>query len=209
MTKITENKYGKYSNEIDKILEKITNFSLDDRSRLDAAYAYDAAAAAYDAAAAYAYDAAAAYAADAFAYAAYAYDAAAAAYDAFAYAAYDADAAAYDATATTAARDNWWKFRRVFWYAILAWLAKDKITTAQFDLLMTGYKHYTATEEKEDETNTTASGLKCVSNHLLPLGSNGMVTVLGCGCSYEFKLTPSKDNSHKAHVFQITGYENA
>ena len=151
MTKITENKYGKYSNEIDKILEKSTNFSLDDRSRLDA----------------------------------------------------DAYDAAYDA------RDNWWKFRRVFWYAILAWLAKDKITTAQFDLLMTGYKHYTATEEKEDETNTTASGLKCVSNHLLPLGSNGMVTVLGCGCSYEFKLTPSKDNSHKAHVFQITGYENA
>ena len=97
----------------------------------------------------------------------------------------------------------------MFWYAILAWLAKDKITTAQFDLLMTGYKHYTATEEKEDETNTTASGLKCVSNHLLPLGSTGMVTVLGCGCSYEFKLTPSKDNSHKAHVFQITGYENA
>ena len=194
MTKITENKYGKYSNEIDKILEKITNFSLDDRSRLDAAAAAAVYAAVYAAAAYDAYDAA--------------YDAYDAAYDADAYAA-DADAYADAYDAAYDARDNWWKFRRVFWYAILAWLAKDKITTAQFDLLMTGYKHYTATEEKEDETNTTASGLKCVSNHLLPLGSNGMVTVLGCGCSYEFKLTPSKDNSHKAHVFQITGYENA
>ena len=101
MTKITENKYGKYSNEIDKILEKITNFSLDDRSRLDAAYAY---AAAY------------------------------------------ADAAAAYAAADSYYRDNWWKFRRVFWYAILAWLAKDKITSAQFDLLMTGYNAYIKSE---------------------------------------------------------------
>ena len=42
VTKVTKNKYGKYSNEIDKILEKITNFSLDDRSRLAAADAYAA-----------------------------------------------------------------------------------------------------------------------------------------------------------------------
>ena len=84
---VTKNKYGKYTNEIDKILEKITKFSLDDKTRLTAA------------------EAAAAYA------------------DAY-------------------YKDNWWKFRRVFWYAILAWLAKDKITPAQFDLLMTGWNAY-------------------------------------------------------------------
>ena len=178
--KVTENKYGKYSNEIDKILEKITNFSLDDRSRLAdadaaaAAYAYaDAAAAAYaDAAHAHAY-AAHAYAAHAHAYAAHAhaYAAADAAYadaahahahahaHAYAYAAYAAADAAYadaaDAAYADAAyadadaayyRDNWWKFRRVFWYAILAWLAKDKITSSQFYLLMTGYNAYIKSE---------------------------------------------------------------
>ena len=147
VTKVTKNKYGNYSNEIDKILEKITNFSLDDRSRLAADAAYDAADAAYDAT----YAAAAA---DAATYAA-AYDAtyAAAAADAATYAA--AYAATYAAAAAAAAdayaaadyyRDNWWKFRRVFWYAILAWLAKDEITSSQFDLLMTGYNAYIKSE---------------------------------------------------------------
>jgi len=116
---VTKNKYGKYTNEIDKILEKITKFSLDDKTRLTAA----------EAAAAYADADAAADAAYAAAYATYA-----AAYAAAAYA-----AAAY---ADAYYKDNWWKFRRVFWYAILAWLAKDKITPAQFDLLMTGWNAY-------------------------------------------------------------------
>ena len=131
---VTKNKYGKYTNEIDKILEKITKFSLDDKTRLTAA----------EAAAAYAD------AADAAAYADAAYaDAAEAAYaDAAAYAAYAAAYATYAAAYAAAAyadayyKDNWWKFRRVFWYAILAWLAKDKITPAQFDLLMTGWNAY-------------------------------------------------------------------
>ena len=126
VTKVTKNKYGNYSNEIDKILEKITNFSLDDRSRLAA---YDAADAAYDATYAAAAADAATYAA---AYAATYAAAAAAAADAYAAADYY--------------RDNWWKFRRVFWYAILAWLAKDEITSSQFDLLMTGYNAYIKSE---------------------------------------------------------------
>ena len=129
VTKVTKNKYGNYSNEIDKILEKITNFSLDDRSRLAADAAYDAADAAYDATYAAAAADAATYAA---AYAATYAAAAAAAADAYAAADYY--------------RDNWWKFRRVFWYAILAWLAKDEITSSQFDLLMTGYNAYIKSE---------------------------------------------------------------
>ena len=141
VTKVTKNKYGKYSNEIDKILEKITNFSLDDRSRLAAAAAA-AAAAAYAYAYAYAY--ADAYAAAYAAAAADAYAAADAAADAYA-AAYAAYAAAY-AAADSYYWDNWWKFRRVFWYAILAWLAKDKITSSQFYLLMTGYNAYIKSE---------------------------------------------------------------
>ena len=159
MTKITKNKYGKYSNEIDKILKKITDFSLDDRSRLGAAYAY-----------------------------------------AYAYA---ADAAYF--------RDNYWKFRRVFWYAILAWLAKDKITQSKFDLLTTGYNYYTASEKKEVEPTQTASVLQCVSTHLLSFDtSGGGSNVLPCGCSYEFKFSPSFTNTcHKGHVFQVIGYENA
>jgi hypothetical protein len=138
MTKIIKNKYGKYSNEIEKILEKITNFSLDDRSRLDAA-----ADAATDAATA---DAATADATRA-TIATIATTADAAYYDAAYHA---ADAAYYDAAAAAdyAAfyRDNWWKFRVVFWYAILAWLAKDKITGSQFDLVMTGYNAYIKSE---------------------------------------------------------------
>ena len=122
--KVTENKYGKYSNEIEKILEKITNFSLGDLSRLVAVAA-----------------AAAAGVADAAADAAYAAGVA----DADAYAAYTA---AYAAGHTAAGLygDYWWKLRHVFWYAILAWLAKDKITSAQFDLLMTGYNAYIKSE---------------------------------------------------------------
>ena len=189
MTKITKNKYGKYSNEIDKILKKITDFSLDDRSRLGAAYAY-----------AYAYAADAAADADAAAHAADDAAAYAAAYAAYAYA---ADAAYF--------RDNYWKFRRVFWYAILAWLAKDKITQSKFDLLTTGYNYYTASEKKEVEPTQTASVLQCVSTHLLSFDtSGGGSNVLPCGCSYEFKFSPSFTNTcHKGHVFQVIGYENA
>ena len=135
MRKVTKNKYGKYTNEIDTIIQKVRNFSLDDVPRLNDADAYATA----DADATATADAYADATADAYAAA---YDA-----DADAYAAAAAADAYADAYAAYAATADYWRLRRISWWAILAYLAKDKINQNQFNLLMAGWNYFIAKDE--------------------------------------------------------------